>query len=235
MERRTSAYYQRRHRERLREQGLLKKELWVLPEYADELAAIERRMRRSRGDIPRGEAFRGGQGQEERTMGETISGAVANPAAALWPTANAGIGAPLWTASALHGALAAAQPVRDGAMSVELIEGAEPGLYLTMHEYGDLPLFMAVVGRQIVVEAMLWPVSLVRDPARFNEALLRTHKLFPLSTLGIETLDGEAVYIMFGALSASSSLADVLFEIETLADNVIRATEAYETHLREAA
>jgi uncharacterized protein YjfI (DUF2170 family) len=104
-----------------------------------------------------------------------------------------------------------------------------------MHDYGDLPLFMAVVGRQIVVEAMLWPVAQVRDAARFNEEVLRTHKLFPLSTLGIETLDGEAVYIMFGALSAASSLGDVLFEIETLADNVIRATEAFEWHLRVAA
>lgn len=141
----------------------------------------------------------------------------------------------LWTATALHTALAASAGVREGTMAVELIDGAEPGLYLTMYEYGDLPLFMAVVGRQIVVEAMLWPVSQVRDAARFNEEVLRTHRLFPLSTLGIETLDGEAVYIMFGALSAASSLADVLFEIEALADNVIRATEAYEWHLRVAA
>lgn len=230
MERRTSAYYQRRHRERLREQGLLKKELWVLPEYADELAEIERRMRRPRGTLPRA-----APGEGEQTMGNASTAVSQGAIGSHWPTANAGIGAPLWTASALCAAILASQPVRDGAVSVELIEGAEPGLYLTMHEYGDLPLFMAVVGRQVVVEAMLWPVSQVRDPARFNEALLRTHKLFPLSTLGIETLDGEAVYIMFGALSASSSLADVLFEIETLADNVIRATEAYETHLREAA
>ena len=141
----------------------------------------------------------------------------------------------MWTASTLCQAIAASDGVRNGAIAVELIDGAEPGLYLTMHDYGDLPLFVAVVGRQIVVEAMLWPVSQVRDAARFNEEVLRTHKLFPLSTLGIETIDGEAVYIMFGALSASSSLADVLFEIETLADNVIRATEAYEWHLRVAA
>lgn len=227
MERRTSAYYQRRHRERLREQGLQKKELWVLPEYTDELAIIERRMRQPRGETPSV-----GHGAGEADMSESAThGAHGAP----WPVANAGIGAPLWTASTLCAAIAAAQPVRDGAVAVELIEGAEPGLHLTMHDYGDLPLFMAVIGRQIVVEALLWPVSQVRDPARFNEALLRTHKLFPLSTLGIETLDGESVYIMFGALSASSSLADVLFEIETLADNVIRATEAYEAHLREAA
>lgn len=217
MERRSSAYYQRRHRERLREQGLIKKELWVLSEYADELAAIERRMRQPRGESP--QAARAGQ----ETQGEQVMSGMSMQSS------------PLWTALALYAALAASDGVRDGAISVELIDGAEPGLYLTMHDYGDLPLFMAVVGRQIVVEAMMWPVSQVRDPARFNEELLRTHRLFPLSTLGIETIDGEAVYIMFGALSASSSLPDVLFEIETLADNVIRATEAYEWHLQVAA
>jgi uncharacterized protein YjfI (DUF2170 family) len=213
MERRSSAYYQRRHRERLRDQGLIKKELWVLSEYADELTAIERRMRRpSAGALP-GTDQEAGKVMTEMSMQSSA----------------------LWTANALHAALAASDGVREGAMSVELIDGAEPGLYLTMYDYGDLPLFMAVVGRQIVVEAMLWPVSQVRDAARFNEEVLRTHKLFPLSTLGIETLDGEAVYIMFGALSAGSSLADVLFEIEALADNVIRATEAFEWHLRVAA
>ena len=208
MERRSSAFYQRRHRDRLREQGLVKKELWVLPEYADELSAIERRMRRPQGLVPRERAG----GDETMRSNDTV-----------------------WTAPALYEALATHARAREGAYAVELIDGAEPGLYLTMHDYGDLPLFAAVVGRQIVVEAMLWPVSQVRDAARFNEEVLRTHKLFPLSTLGIETLDGEAVYIMFGALSASSSLVDVLFEIETLADNVIRATEAYEWHLRVAA
>jgi uncharacterized protein YjfI (DUF2170 family) len=233
MERRTSAFYQRRHRDRLREQGLLKKELWVLPEYADELAAIERQMRR-----PRSETARSGRQTGEPTMGESQIAGTPMAGSRLSAALNAAAlhaAAPMWTASGLCAAIAASEPVREGLMAVELIEGAEPGLYMTMHDYGDLPLFMAVIGRQIVVEALLWPVSQVRDAARFNEALLRTHKLFPLSTLGIETLDGDPVYIMFGALSASSSLADVLFEIETLADNVIRATEAYETHLREAA
>lgn len=208
MERRSSAFYQRRHRDRLREQGLVKKELWVLPEYAEELAMVERRMRQPGGSAVPAMWTEGGGTMRDKT---------------------------LWTATALYDALAASDSVRLGAIGVELLEGAEPGLYLTMHDYGDLPLYMAVVGRQIVVEAMLWPVSQVLDPVAFNEELLRTHKLFPLSTLGIETIDGEAVYIMFGALSSASSLADVLFEIETLADNVIRATEAYEWHLREAA
>lgn len=229
MERKSSAFYQRRHRERLREQGLLKKELWVLPEYADELMAIERQMRRSRSDAGRVDDEHG-----DTTMAASVASSALQIGAIPIRGASTS-GAWLWTAKSLCDALAAAEPVREGGIAVELIEGAEPGLYLTMYDYGDLPLFMAVVGQQIIVEALLWPVVQVRDAARFNEEVLRTHKLFPLSTLGIETIDGEAVYIMFGALSASSSLADVLFEIETLADNVIRATEAYERHLREAA
>lgn len=214
MERRSSAYYQRRHRDRLREQGLIKKELWVRPEYAEDLAAIERRMR-----LPPGAAQSGGPDMENARRGETTM-RDATP----------------WTPLGLYEALQAAPQAADGAMTVELIDGAEPSLLLTMHDFGDLPLFLAVGGQQIVVEALLWPVAMVRDPARFNEDLLRTHKLLPLSTLGIESLaDGSDVYIMFGALSASSALADVVFEVETLADNVIQVTEAYAPHLHEEA
>jgi len=231
MERRSSAYYQRRHRDRLREQGLIKKELWVRPEYAEDLAAIERRMRLPPGAPadggpapagrrpPHGEARRGEPDMGVTRMGETTMRDTT-----------------LWTPLGLYEALRAAPQAADGAMTVELIEGAEPSLLLTMHDFGDLPLFLAVGGQQIVVEALLWPVAMVRDPARFNEDLLRTHKLLPLSTLGIESLaDGSDAYIMFGALSASSALAEVLFEVETLADNVIQVTEAYAPHLHQEA
>ena len=105
-------------------------------------------------------------------------------------------------------------------------------MHLTMHEYGDLPLFVAVFGEQIIVEALLWPASEVVDSVAFNEEVLRTHKLFPLSSIGLETMaDGVACYTMFGALSSASSLSDVVFEVELLADNVIKATEAYESFL----
>jgi uncharacterized protein len=123
-----------------------------------------------------------------------------------------------------------------GEASVELIDGSDPSLHITMREYGELPLFMAVFGEQIIVEALLWPASDVRDVAAFNEEVLRTHKLFPLSSIGLETLaDGQLCYTMFGALSSSSTLSDVVFEIELLADNVIKATEAYESFLKAAA
>lgn len=48
-------------------------------------------------------------------------------------------------------------------------------------------------------------------------------------------VDGRDCYTMFGALSSSSTLSDVVFEIELLADNVIKATEAYEGFLKTGA
>ena len=142
----------------------------------------------------------------------------------------------VWSAQALFNALAATELFKDGRAAIELIQGADASLHITMAEYGDLPLFMAVVGEQIIVEALLWPTSDVRDVAAFNEEVLRSHKLFPLSSIGLEKLpDGQDCYTMFGALSAASILSNVVLEIELLADNVIKATEAYEGFLKAAA
>lgn len=41
--------------------------------------------------------------------------------------------------------------------------------------------------------------------------------------------NGQTVYNMFGALSASSNLTNVVTEVKTLVDNVQRATEAFES------
>ncbi|WP_304639429.1 biofilm formation regulator BacA [Pseudomonas sp.] len=205
MEKKSSAHYQRIYRQRLREQGLVKKEVWILPEHASRLLAVERQLRQPQPRLASME-------QEGHSMQQ------------------------IWTAKGLYEALAATELFSGGEASVELIDGSDPSLHITMREYGELPLFMAVFGEQIIVEALLWPASDVRDVAAFNEEVLRTHKLFPLSSIGLETLaDGQLCYTMFGALSSSSTLSDVVFEIELLADNVIKATEAYESFLKAAA
>lgn len=206
MENKSSAHYQRLFRQRLREQGLVKKEVWILPEHAPLLVAFERKLRQPRPQLDSMEK----------------EGAMSMPQ--------------VWTAQALFDALVATELFKDGRAAVELIQGADSSLHITMREYGDLPLFMAVVGEQIIVEALLWPASDVRDVKAFNEEVLRSHKLFPLSCIGLETLpDGRDCYTMFGALSATSILSNVVLEIELLADNVINATEAYEGFLNVAA
>ncbi len=203
MQKKSSAHYQREYRNRLREQGFVKKEVWILPENARRLTLYEAELRVSakqlvsRGFMP--------------VKGDSRMTDVVNR----------------WTTTSLYDALIKAELFSSKRADVELIEGVAPALHLTMYEYGDLPLFVTVSGEQVVVEATLWSLSEVTDPALFNETVLRTHKYFPLSTISLDKIDGEDRYHMFGALSSASSLQDVLFEIEILASNVIQATEAY--------
>ena len=194
----SSTEYVREFRERMRREGFIKKDVWILPEHAQELSAVERRLRVAGGTDGR--------------LGDAAASA--------------------WTARSLHAALAESRPVRAGYVSLELLEGVEPGLHLEMHEHGDLPVFIAVSGEQIVVESLMWPVADVLDAAAFNAHVLRTHKVLPLSNLAIEAIGGVPCYIMYGALDTRSSLANVLFEIETLAENVLNAAEAYAPFLR---
>ena len=71
----------------------------------------------------------------------------------------------------------------------------------------------------------------MRDPAAFNAHVLATHKLLPLSTIAIQSIAGVPSYTMFGSLDTHSSLANLMFEIETLAENVIQASDAYAPYL----
>jgi uncharacterized protein YjfI (DUF2170 family) len=133
-------------------------------------------------------------------------------------------------------ALGQSEQAADGAFDVELVEGAEPGILVTMKEFGDLPILMSTSGSQIIVTTLLWPVDDVEDSAGFNTMILKTHKLFPLSTFGITRGPGDQdFYELFGSLSAGSILESVIYEIETLADNALQAAEAYRSDLKKVA
>ncbi|MCP5206342.1 MAG: YjfI family protein [Hahellaceae bacterium] len=212
MDKKTSAHYQREFRRRLREQGLVKKEVWIRPENARLLSRAEKQLR-----LP-------GGGSKEVMGGVMVSEASAK---------NVSGNASEWTTRTLYKALKAESYFINGTAAIELIEGAEPSLHIVMREFGDLPVFATVAGEQIIVESVLWPQAEVNDVAGFNEAVLRTHKYFPLSTISLDRMeDGSDYYHMFGALSAASSIADVVLEVEVLATNVIQATEAYGEFLK---
>ena len=141
-----------------------------------------------------------------------------------------------WTTETLCAALARSEPASSGDFVVELVESADPGILITMTEFGDLPLLMSVSGGQILVDTLLWPVDDVADPVEFNAMILKTHKLLALSTFGIRAgPDGKDYYELFGALSARSILDSVIFEVETLADNAMQVAEAYQTDLKKVA
>ena len=190
MKQKSSADYQRTFRTRMREQGLVKKEVWIDPVYAERLTQIEKQFRQ--------------EGSEEQQDYR------------------------LWDASSLFKALKQEDKFKNGSASIEVIGGISPALYIVMHEQRDVTMFVTISGNQIVVESTLCAKDQIKDINRFNEAILRTHKYFPLSTVGLESdIDGKDFYFMFGALSASSILHNALLEIEVLANNVMQATEAF--------
>ncbi|KDN09511.1 YjfI family protein [Gilliamella sp. Imp1-1] len=201
----SSAFYQQQYRRRLREQGLIKKDVWILPENTNKLLEIEKKFRLS---IVSSTSFNEKQENNEMKKNE------------------------VWSITDLYQALHDSELFKQDFASIEIIDGVDACLHIVMHKYGDLPLFLSVSNQQIIVEALLWPVDIVIQRTQFNEEILCTRKLFPLSIIAIEkTGDGSLNYIMYGALSASSLLSDIIYELETLSDNVIKATEAYEHHI----
>lgn len=133
-----------------------------------------------------------------------------------------------WTIDTLRTALSELDVVKGG--SIALGEADASSITLTMAEHGDLPIFIGVSGDQILVDTTLIEVAKVKDVDVFNNLVLRSRDLFPLSSVGVETIDGIDVYCMFGALSAASELTVIFQEILALAENVIRAVDAYEDH-----
>jgi uncharacterized protein YjfI (DUF2170 family) len=191
----------REMRARLTAAGYVKRELYVLPENAEVLRDIEKVLR---------QPYLGNRIKLEGFMTENTN----------------------WTIDTLHSAFAERDEVRNNDIRLTLIQGAEPSLSLVMNQYGGLQIIIAIAGDQILVDSVLVYASQVKDSKSFNETVLRSRDLFPLSSIGIETMpNGETVYSMFGALSAASSLTVIVHEVLTLADNVIRAADAYEDFL----
>jgi uncharacterized protein YjfI (DUF2170 family) len=140
-----------------------------------------------------------------------------------------------WTVPAIKTALETSELVRENELTARIVEGAEPVLLVSMHEYGDLPIYMSVGGAQIVCSVLLWPVSEQKDTARFNEFLLKAQPVVPLSNFAITAVDGQDVYELMGELSCKTTLQTILIELRTLAENAIDATELRETFGADAA
>lgn len=192
----SSTYYMEQRRTGLRAAGYVQVEAWVLPENKSLLKQIELTLR---------QPYKAGAFTLEKQMT-----AVDN-----------------WTITRLYDALAALEVVTSEKVAISMVQGADQAIKLEMQEYGNLPIFIAVMGEQIIVDTILIEASEIKDQALFNDAVLRSRDLFPLSCIGLETLpDNMAVYSMFGSLSSASSISNVVTEIETLVENVQRATEA---------
>ena len=135
-----------------------------------------------------------------------------------------------WTITSMQEALATASLVREGELTAKIVEGADPVLLVTMHEYGDLPIYVSASPLQIVVSVLLWPVDEQDDVAAFNTFLLKAQKMVPLSNFGITTVSGRDYYELFGEIATKTTLQSLIIELRTLAENAIDAAG----HLRES-
>jgi len=225
MSKKTSADYQREYRRRLREQGLVKKEIWVLPENSDLLHEVEKELRTPLAGIEQAATTLDTSSSQKKTGQNTPQTSGGNH---MFEKS-----AHRWSTESLFASLQDRPMFSNGSSSIELIEGLDASIVISMHGYGDLPIFITVGGEQILVEAVLFSAQDIKDTARFNEYVLKTHKFLPLSTISLDTDETHGDYYhMFGALSAASSINEIVLEIDTLADNVIQATEAFEGFLK---
>lgn len=194
---------QQAYRDRLRAEGLVKREVWILPHHAHVLGRIEKLLRKPNAH-PLVQALKG----------VSIAMSDVSPASLL-----ASLGESTLTLS--------------GRYSFSLIDGGEPVILAVAHEFGDVHVFIAITGEIAIVQATLFPVAQVTDTARLNDRILRTEKLFDLANISIDTHpDGSEFYVIYGALRASSSLDDIEFEIDTLAQNAVNAAAAYREFIK---
>jgi uncharacterized protein YjfI (DUF2170 family) len=121
-----------------------------------------------------------------------------------------------------------------GASNVAVLEDAENALQVVLAEAGDLEITLVLSEDQIYVSTPLVTAAQVQDRAAFNDACLRMNPINPLSNLGLSTVDGQDVYVVFGELSADSTETQIVLEIRTLGVNAIDAIESLKPFLVKA-
>jgi uncharacterized protein YjfI (DUF2170 family) len=194
---------QQAYRDRLRAEGLVKREVWILPQHAHVLSRVEKLLRKPNAH-PLIRALK-----EVSTAMPDISPA------------------------SLLESLTSGQLALSGRYSFSMVETTEPVILAVAHDFGDVHVFIAITGEIAIVQATLFPVAQVTDTARLNDRILRTEKLFDLANISIDTHpDGTEFYVIYGALRATSSLDDIEFEIDTLAHNAVNAAAAYREFIR---
>lgn len=188
-----------RHRQKLKEQGLKRVEVWVPENRVFDIRYIAAQM--TSGAIVAASPpvhIPSGQTKTEDTM-TTINAA--------------------WTISSLKEALENNDLLEAGEFGVELIPGGvhDPVLCVTVEALGNLPVYLAVQPDQILTTTPLWPCKDQQDPASFEAMMLRAHKVhLPLCALSIDVLDGEEWYELFGSMSSRSTLDSVITEIRAV-------------------
>jgi uncharacterized protein len=113
---------------------------------------------------------------------------------------------------------------------VNPIPGEVEVLQIIVEDREELPIFVSVSPDRILCMAYLFKKDEVK-PESYNEmahAMLASNITMPLSAFSII----EDQYIVYGALSVNSSLADIIHEIQMLSSNTLEAIEAMKDYLK---
>jgi uncharacterized protein YjfI (DUF2170 family) len=198
----TDSQRQKTFRERMRAKGLVARQVYVRPAHVDVLAMLELSLR-------------------EPVLSPSLV-QIKDYAAMTQP----------WTTTSLFDALETHVSRERLPMKLSLEPGAEHTISIRLPEHGDLDIHLAASGQQLFVSTPLCMGSQVRDRAAFNDACLRLNPINPLSNIGLQSLDGEDVYTVFGELSTRSPIANIVEEIGMLADNTLQAAHALQGYIQ---
>jgi uncharacterized protein YjfI (DUF2170 family) len=112
---------------------------------------------------------------------------------------------------------------------VNPIPGEAEVLQIIVEDREELPIFLSSSEEQLLCIAYLFKQNEVKAESihKMNEAMLTANISIPLSSFAL--IDDQ--YVIYGALSATSSLEDVIHEIEVLSSNTIEAIEAMQDYL----
>ncbi|TBW55444.1 DUF2170 family protein [Marinobacter halodurans] len=109
------------------------------------------------------------------------------------------------------------------------VAGEEPVLQIVVSGAEETPVYLTITDTQILCLVYLFEEREIRSGqlADLHENMLRLSVPMPLSSLG----KVDQHYVVYGALTPTSSEAEVMQELVTLADNAIDLLQTFEDFL----
>ncbi|CCN80519.1 conserved hypothetical protein [Vibrio nigripulchritudo SFn27] len=111
------------------------------------------------------------------------------------------------------------------------VDSVDSGTLIINNSEDSLIAYLTVSEQQIVVESILFPEQNVHDVDALNREILQTHKLIPLTNIGVNRVDEVNYYVAYGALSSQAKDKSIIIEIATLFRNAETFIDMYNHHL----
>ena len=109
------------------------------------------------------------------------------------------------------------------------IPGEMEVLQITLWEYEELPCFVSVTDSQILCITYLFTEDEVKTESRTDMLEEMLELIIPMPFSSFSKIGDR--YVVFGALSISSSIEDICHEIITLTENAVESIDALEVYL----